>query len=203
MLPECINSFRVGMASRINARLIEMAAARDGAAKTGSGTALVVVKNAVVDAAFEKLGLQFLRRGAGLDKGARRSSHARRSAAGDRVNLSRPVGGGAVPPRLQPGGRIMTDAVRSSSPLLVAADLYVFAKTMPEIPHEYVIRRAGSVIFIGDGGHDRERGGGRAGVDAARLQTPDPGDGWRYWTMGPKWPFLINRARMEDEPPTV
>jgi len=85
---------------------------------------------------------------------------------------------------------------------------FVFAKTMPEIPHEYVIRRAESAK--GPGNWDAfttlwktiaERGvaGTFTGTDGRtrRYKYWYRGDGWRYWCMGPKWPYLINRARVE------
>ena len=85
-------SFMIGMAHRINERLIQMAMDLEPKAKTASGTALVVVKNAVVKEAFDALNLHFMR---SADKGPRASDsaayHAGR-AAGDRVGLNRPVG---------------------------------------------------------------------------------------------------------------
>lgn len=83
-------SFQLGMADRLNERLIAMAIELEPKAKTASGTALVVVKNAVVDDAFKSLGLHFrstpgMRVSDGAAYGAGR-------AAGDRVNLNRPVG---------------------------------------------------------------------------------------------------------------
>ena len=87
-------SFRVGMARRLNARLTEMAAALDSTAKTGSGTALVVVKSHAVDAAFAKTGVRL----SGTLSGPRARDQAAYMAgglAGDRVNLNRPVGGKA------------------------------------------------------------------------------------------------------------
>lgn len=51
-------SFQVGMAHRINARLKDMAKALEPTARTATGTALVVVKSAAVNAAFDKLGIK-------------------------------------------------------------------------------------------------------------------------------------------------
>jgi hypothetical protein len=84
-------SFELGMAQRVNDRLIAMAQALEPVAKTASGSALVVVRNAVVDEAFAKLNLRFTGRVSGMsnrDFAAYGSGHA----AGDRVNLNRPVG---------------------------------------------------------------------------------------------------------------
>ena len=70
-----------------------MASALDSTAQTGSGTALVVVKNAVVTEAFAKLGLKF--RGSLSGKSVRDvGAYMAGRAAGDRVNLNRPVAGG-------------------------------------------------------------------------------------------------------------
>lgn len=87
-------SFQVGMARRVNTRLIEMARELAPVAKTGSGTALVVVKNAVVNEAYNKLNLKF---SGGLSGMSARdgAAYSAGRAAGDRVNLSRPIGGAA------------------------------------------------------------------------------------------------------------
>jgi len=88
-------SFRVGMANRIASRLKAMADALEATTVTGSGTALVVVRGHVVDAALDRLGIRF----SGSLSGPRardRDAYDAGHAAGDRVNLSRPVGGAAT-----------------------------------------------------------------------------------------------------------
>lgn len=87
-------SFQVGMARRVNQRLTDMAKDANATAKTSDGTALVVVKNAVVAEAYANLNLSFGRAPAGLRAFDHGAYHAGR-AAGDRVNLSRPVSGAA------------------------------------------------------------------------------------------------------------
>jgi hypothetical protein len=87
-------TFQVAMASRINSRLKEMAETANEVAKTSNGTALVVVKEAAVDAAFAALNLRFGRSSRGLSMSGGHSAANAGRAAGDRVNLSRPVGGG-------------------------------------------------------------------------------------------------------------
>jgi len=87
-------SFQVGMARRVGQRLVELAASANATAKTSDGTALVVVKNAVVQQAYANLNLNFGRAPAGLRAFDHGAYHAGR-AAGDRVNLSRPVSGAA------------------------------------------------------------------------------------------------------------
>lgn len=82
--------FRMGMALRINARLIEMAKALEPTAKTGSGTALVVLRTALVDAAYAELNLKLTKGSSRRFRGG--DAYARGAAAGDRVNLNRPVG---------------------------------------------------------------------------------------------------------------
>lgn len=57
-----------------------------------NGTALVVVKSHTVDAAFEALGIK-LAKGSGGPKARDHDAYHAGRAAGDRVNLSRPVGG--------------------------------------------------------------------------------------------------------------
>jgi hypothetical protein len=85
-----ILDFRIGMARRINDRLIEMARALEPDAKTASGTALVVVRTALVDNAFAKLGYTF---GKASTRNFRAGdAYARGAAAGEKVNLTRPLG---------------------------------------------------------------------------------------------------------------
>lgn len=87
-------SFSVGMARRINGRLHEMARAAETKAKTSTGTALVVVKDHAVSGYFDTLGIKF----SGSLDGPKAFSHSAYDAgraAGNRVNLSRPVGGQA------------------------------------------------------------------------------------------------------------
>jgi hypothetical protein len=71
-----------------------MAKALEPTARTATGTALVVVKGAVVDAAFDRLGIRFNSVLHG-PKARDASAYHAGIAAGDRVNLSRPVGGAA------------------------------------------------------------------------------------------------------------
>lgn len=87
-------SFTQGMAHRINARLVEMARALEPVAKTASGSALVVVKTAAVDEAFNKLGLKLKNQVSHVktDANAWWGGHA----AGNNVNLNRPVGQNSV-----------------------------------------------------------------------------------------------------------
>ena len=93
----------------------------------------------------------------------------------------------------------MTDFDRDHILAVIGRLQFVFAQQMPEAPHEYTIRSK-------DEGSD-------AAADYARLYQAVqerglwekwgknryrylyPGDGWRYWTMGPRYGFLINRAR--------
>jgi hypothetical protein len=96
-----VSAYRVGMAARINERLIAMAAVLDNTAKTGSGTALVVVKNAVVDEAFAKLGLRFSGRHVRGMSARDADAYYAGQAAGDKVNLDRPVTTGPAAKRLR------------------------------------------------------------------------------------------------------
>lgn len=85
-----ITDFRMGMAGRINQRLHDMARALEPIAKTATGTALVVVRSAVVDAAYAQLNLHLhATKGRTYRTG---DAYARGAAAGDRVSLNRPVG---------------------------------------------------------------------------------------------------------------
>jgi hypothetical protein len=84
--------FRLGMAARIDERLSEMARAAEPVATTASGTALVVVKNAIVDAAYSDLHLKLRKSRLGGSLVSHRG-YAAGKEAGNRVNLGRPVGG--------------------------------------------------------------------------------------------------------------
>lgn len=87
-------SYQIGMATRVNERLHQMAKERDAVAVTGTGTALVVVKGAMVADAWDRLGIKLGRATRGM--GVRSyDAHSAGRAAGDRVNLSRPVSGAA------------------------------------------------------------------------------------------------------------
>jgi Protein of unknown function (DUF2786) len=86
-------SFQQGMVARIADRLDEMHQARDAsvAAQHANGTALMVVKHQVVEDAFQQTEIRLV--SAGRLRRARLNGAFRRGlAAGDHVNLSRPVG---------------------------------------------------------------------------------------------------------------
>jgi hypothetical protein len=85
-----VTDFRGGMAIRINQRLHHMAQALEPSAKTASGTALVVVRGALVTEAYAKLGLH-LRKGPKGHSVHGGDAFERGVAAGDRVSLNRPV----------------------------------------------------------------------------------------------------------------
>jgi hypothetical protein len=82
---------------------------------------------------------------------------------------------------------------------------FVFAKTMPELPHEYTVRRRAAdeadyiALFEAIQEHGViERWKGRPG------RYLYPGDGWRYWPMTAKlnsrleYNRHINRNRVEE-----
>jgi hypothetical protein len=81
---------------------------------------------------------------------------------------------------------------------------FKFAKTMPETPHEYVVRSAENeadyVALFRTVQRDgvNERFGGR------RYRYWYPGDGWKYWTMTTDLAQskIINRAKVDggDDP---
>jgi hypothetical protein len=76
---------------------------------------------------------------------------------------------------------------------------FVFAKTMADNPHEYTTRRpeneaAYLALYDAVKEHGRPEKWGKA-----RYRYLYPGDGWRYWTMGPRFGFIINRARVAGD----
>ena len=86
-------SFQQGMAARVAGRLDEMHQVRDAgvAAQHSTGTALILVKHRVVDDAFRETAIRLV--SAGRLSGVRSNGAFRHGfAAGDRVNLNRPVG---------------------------------------------------------------------------------------------------------------
>ena len=84
-------SFQVGMATRISNRLYDMARKLDPVAKTATGSSLVVVKDALVKNAFDRLGIRLTGGLSGM-RASNGDAYRAGAAAGDRVNLSRPVG---------------------------------------------------------------------------------------------------------------
>jgi hypothetical protein len=90
------DSFQHGVAARVGARLNQMVQAREASvrAQRPAGTALIVVKHKVVEAAFAETDVRLVATSA---IGRRRVVGAFNEgwAAGDRINLSRPVEGGA------------------------------------------------------------------------------------------------------------
>ncbi|EHL97801.1 hypothetical protein HMPREF9946_03974 [Acetobacteraceae bacterium AT-5844] len=93
-LRQASTSFQQGMAARLAERLEAMHAAREAevGAQRSAGTALIVVKHRVVEDAFRETGTR-------LVSGGRRTirqdgAFRQGEAAGERVNLNRPVEGG-------------------------------------------------------------------------------------------------------------
>ena len=78
----------------------------------------------------------------------------------------------------------------------IATSVWIFAKTMPHIPHEYTLRKhaadeaefEAAVMFI--------RGHGYQARWGKYNHTYFDVDGWQYWTMGAPLAatILINRA---------
>jgi hypothetical protein len=90
------DSFQHGVAARVSARLNEMVLAREASvrAQRATGTALMLVKHKVVEAAFRETDVRLVSVGG---VGRRRVAGAFREgwAAGERINLGRPVQSGA------------------------------------------------------------------------------------------------------------
>jgi hypothetical protein len=93
-LRQASTSFQQGMAARLAERLEAMHAAREAgvAAQRQSGTALILVKHRVVDEAFRETGTRLV---SGGRRQLRQDGAFRQGeAAGERVNLNRPLKGG-------------------------------------------------------------------------------------------------------------
>ena len=85
-------SFQQGMAARIADRLDHMHQARDAhvAAQRSTGTALMLIKHRVVDDAFRETEIRLVSAGS-LTRARVNGAFRHGMAAGDRVNLNRPV----------------------------------------------------------------------------------------------------------------
>ena len=86
-------SFQQGMAARVADRLDELHRKREAsvAAKRSTGTALVLVKHQMVDEAFRATKIRLVAM-PGLGRALLNGAFRHGLAAGDRVNLNRPVG---------------------------------------------------------------------------------------------------------------
>jgi hypothetical protein len=91
-------SFQQGMAVRVADRLDAMHQERDTnvTAQRSTGSALILVKQQVVDDAFRETEIRLVAT-AGLDRVRLNGAFRHGLAAGDRVNLSRPVGDAGTP----------------------------------------------------------------------------------------------------------
>lgn len=97
-LRDASRSFQQGMAARVADRLDAMHRERDAnvAAQRSTGTALILVKQQVVDDAILETELRLVAT-AGLNRARLNGPFRHGLAAGDRVNLSRPVGDAGRP----------------------------------------------------------------------------------------------------------
>jgi hypothetical protein len=76
---------------------------------------------------------------------------------------------------------------------------WTFAKTMPEWPHEYIVReRVDERLFVDLVGHIRKHG--RSGRFYERVIVYYEEAGLVYWTMGAQLAetVIVNRCRKED-----
>lgn len=99
------------------------------------------------------------------------------------------------------------DAHELTPELFIGRSRWVFAKTMPDVPHEYTVRDLTTptfhrstclshdafewfVVFIRERGYDAQ-------WRKSRHVYLEVG-GWKYWTMGaaPEHTTIINRARV-------
>lgn len=76
---------------------------------------------------------------------------------------------------------------------------FVFAKTMPEIPHFYVVRTADNeanylALFRTIRKHGKDER-----FQKRRYRYWYPGDGWKYWAMttDERTSRILNRAKVE------
>lgn len=91
-------SFRMGFASRVFRRLMDLKAERD-ARNASQSRALVVLKDQLVKSEWDKQGIKLKK--AGRQQAADHNAYYRGAAAGDRVNLQRPLGGTSSDTRIR------------------------------------------------------------------------------------------------------
>jgi len=86
-------SFQQGMAARVAGRLDQMHHERDAhiVAQRSTGTDLILIKKQVVEGAFSDAKIRLVSI-AGLSRARARDAFQQGLAAGDRINLNRPVG---------------------------------------------------------------------------------------------------------------
>ena len=91
-------SFQQGMAVRVADRLDDLLRARAAsvAAQRSTGTSLILVKHSVVETAFRETAIRLVA-AAGLSPARLNEAFRHGLAAGDRVNLNRPVGNAGRP----------------------------------------------------------------------------------------------------------
>jgi hypothetical protein len=102
----------------------------------------------------------------------------------------------------------MTQSVKSSNVKTIDSEIlefiktsqWCFAKTMPQCPHEYIVRKwrpDKELVFECFVMVIRERGYDARFLDATYRYLEI--DGWKYWTMGAALneTTIINRAKVE------
>lgn len=90
----------------------------------------------------------------------------------------------------------------------IASVRWQFAKTMPDNPHEYTIRKwapekerdfEAVVMFIREAGYKKKWTNPKSGRSTTYVYLDV--DGWCYWTMGARLSstILINRAKLSAD----
>jgi hypothetical protein len=75
-----------------------------------------------------------------------------------------------------------------------------FAKTMPEIPHEYVVRTPDNAAAFNELSHAIKDLGVMERFGRRFYRYWYPGNGWKYWAMTTRDDVeIINRAKVEDD----
>ena len=98
-----------------------------------------------------------------------------------------------------PAGRVKILTFPAELRTFVDEQIWTFAKTMPEWPHEYIVReRVDEALFEDLVRHIRAHG--REGRFYERAITYYEEAGMVYWTMGAPLPetTIVNRCRSED-----
>ena len=85
---------------------------------------------------------------------------------------------------------------------VAAAFTWTYAKTMPQYPHEYIVRgkTADDETYIAMFRSIEARGEWRTWIDGLNRQYIHPGDGYYYWKMTDciEESIIINRAIEND-----
>ena len=101
-----------------------------------------------------------------------------------------------------PFGRLAQPLLKLAPMVDLSRLAFKFAKTMPEIPHEYVVRTPENETDFVELFHAVRQNGVEERFGRRTYRYWYPGDAWKYWAMPGDLPRcqVINRAKVDDDP---